>query len=851
MRKILLLLFFTTPYWQVNAQLKISTTATKLCDGTTIPLQATGIPANSTLQWQKDGVDIANANTANYSSSTAGSYVAKALGKDVGWTRKSPNIEYPHLQDVFFVNSKIGYAVGEETIIKTIDGGVTWQEQKATIRSYLRSVYFISELTGWAVGDFGQVFYTNDGGISWKNITQGNDWNSNDFFYNVQFIDTKVGFINNGGNKTLRTIDGGITWTVNLSSQSDGCQEAFYLDANTGFITDFSGIIRKTVDGGKTWSKVYDISINDPQKNYVIKNITFIYFIDKNIGWAVGYDGLMIATTDGGKTWTNKRGVNDGLYFHSIIFTDSNNGFALTYADQFLQTTDGGKTWILKNIGAKIGTYKTTFVDSKNGFSIGADGIVLKTTNGGISWEKLRGNSEVYQDICFVNTSIGYRVGDYGKIDKTIDGGITWKSQNSNTSDFITQVQFIDANTGWTSSYFDSSILTTTDGGNTWKAFKLSSNGRRYTYFKFLDSKNGFAVGGGPGIIKTTDGGVTWSELRTSLDANTTLNHIFFSDSKNGWITGANGILARTIDGGNSWSKILIGSDYDVINCLGSYFFDTKNGFVLSNNPFLLKTTNGGVTWSKTPLPMNRLRSITFTDDKNGWINDEYGIYKTTDGGNNWINSNKGTKKTINNLFFTNAQIGWAVGFGSTMIKYDNLTLATSNTITINPKPAAPTVAWSNTDAKLTATSTSAGTLAWLKGTTDIPNITTTTYQPTSSGSYSVRVTDANGCAEVSKAIEITILSSENPLNESGVSVFPNPSSNGIFKVAYTRFSNEMEASMQIIGLDGMPLNSQKMVRQNNVFEGEINASNLSTGIYFLQVVSGEQKAVVKISVAK
>jgi photosystem II stability/assembly factor-like uncharacterized protein len=855
MRKILLLFFFTTSYWQINAQLKISTTATKLCDGTTIPLQATGIPANSTLQWQKDGADIANANAANYSPSTAGSYVAKALGKDVKWNRRSPDVDYVGLADVFFVNAKIGYAVGEfSTIVKTIDGGITWKEQFAPGSGRLESVHFIDELNGWAVGQYGTVLRTTDGGTNWRDFRREIGVNNTDDFSNVQFIDSKVGFIVNILDKIYKTVDGGKTWTS--SSTTNGNFElifrTFFVDANIGFLTDFSGIIKKTVDGGKTWKEVYNISIKDPLSYYSYRLLTSIFFMDKNTGWAVGYDGAMVTTNDGGNTWISKKGVNDGLYFHSILFTDTNNGVAMTYGPDFLQTTDGGKTWVLKKGNINSNTQATTFLDSKNGWSVGTEGIILKTTNGGTTWEKARGNSENYTDVAFVNAQTGFRVGTYGVIEKTVDGGNTWKSQNSTTPNYIQQVQFLDANTGWALPYANSSILTTVDGGSTWKSQKLSVNRWALNYFKFADSKNGIAIGGGTTIARTTDGGTTWSQVKTTLDTVTNLTSVFFSDSKNGWITGYNGTILKTVDGGVSWNQIKLNSKYANNSFTSSFFFDARNGFIVAGGrSYILKTTDGGTTWLEIPAPINGAKLITFADNKNGWINDNGRLYNTIDGGNNWESVSLGSSKGVNGISFINAQTGWIVGNGNTFIKYEAPTLATSNTITINPKPAAPTVAWSNTDAKLTATSTSAGTLAWLKGTTDIPNITTATYQPTSSGSYSVRVTDANGCAEVSKTIEVTILSSENPLNESGVSVFPNPSSNGIFKVAYTRFSNEMEANMQIIGLDGMPLNSQKMVRQNNVFEGEINASNLATGIYFLQVVSGEQKAVVKISIAK
>jgi photosystem II stability/assembly factor-like uncharacterized protein len=479
-------------------------------------------------------------------------------------------------------------------------------------------------------------------------------------------------------------------------------------------------------------------------------------------------------------------------------------------------------------------------------------------------------------NIFFLNQNKGWLVGGGRTSDRilgTNDGGATWKVKGTSdlSTSFITSIHVGSGQNGCAVAY-NNNVWTTTDGGESWNFLEIVNGDEGYdlTSVRFSDDKTVWAVGrqydrvkGGQlsgVLLKSIDGGKKWAKV--NLNASSILNNIFFIDSKTGYIVGEDGSFFKTTDGGQNWvvNRSLSGS-------LENLFFLNKDlGWVVSKlrnsnlRDVVYKTTDGGSTWKQVnnvsfTSPSLIKPSIHFANEKLGLICASYFdfMYRTVDGGETWSAYKLPAKDAVyNNAVYLNPQKVIAISDynGSLIAKYEFLD-CTSNTITINPKPAAPTVAWNNTDAKLTATSTSAGTLAWLKGTTDIPNVTTATYQPTSSGSYSVRVTDANGCAEVSKAIEITILSSENPLNESGVSVFPNPSNNGIFKVAYTRFSNEMEASMQIIGLDGMPLNSQKMVRQNNVFEGEINASNLSTGIYFLQVVSGEQKAVVKISIAK
>lgn len=492
----------------------------------------------------------------------------------------------------------------------------------------------------------------------------------------------------------------------------------------------------------------------------------------------------------------------------------------------------------------------------------------VKSTKDNWTFQSLPSNNFEPYKVYFQNENKGWIIGGGSTPDRifgTVDGGITWniqgsfkKSNGQNTS-LLQSINFDNGQNGC--ALGSGSIWITSDGGSKWNYSELDTDTKFHILksVRFSENKIVWAVGAyydfntssGSGILlKSIDGGKIWSQQKID-NIPSTLNYILFSDSKTGWIVGKDGKFLKTIDGGQNWTNIttLVG------NLQSVYFVNNNIGWVISKEGDLFKTADGGKTWtSKSGFISgpNFDTFIHFANEKVGAISMEYDFfYKTIDGGETWT-TQKVANRNFLSVFFINLQRLFSVAGSSPIIaKYETI-ICTSNTITINPKPAVPTLAWSNSDGKLTVTTTTTSPqLTWLKGVDELKNITATTYQPTSSGAYSVRVTDGNGCSEISKAVEITILASENPLNDLGVNVYPNPSNNGIFKVAYTRFSNEMEATMQVIGLDGLLLNIQKMVRRNNTFEGEINAGNLATGIYLLQIVSGEQKAVVKISIAK
>jgi hypothetical protein len=81
------------------------------------------------------------------------------------------------LVDVCFVNRSSGWAVGERGVIwHTDDGGVTWRQQESRVTCRLNSVCFLDDRHGWAVGGAsrpysdttqGAVLRTVDGGQTW------------------------------------------------------------------------------------------------------------------------------------------------------------------------------------------------------------------------------------------------------------------------------------------------------------------------------------------------------------------------------------------------------------------------------------------------------------------------------------------------------------------------------------------------------------------------------------------------------------------------------------------------------------------------------------------------------------
>jgi photosystem II stability/assembly factor-like uncharacterized protein len=165
------------------------------------------------------------------------------------WVSQTNPTKNP-IVDVFFINPQKGWAVGmDSTILRTINGGQTWQRVDLTVSNnwYFRSVFFIDEMHGWTVGIYGVIMLTNDGGVTWQEIVPG----SGETLQSVFFIDALNGWAVGDAGTVLRSIEGGYTWFNQYSGISRNylCSVQF-VERNNGWISGEGGTIKNTGNGG-------------------------------------------------------------------------------------------------------------------------------------------------------------------------------------------------------------------------------------------------------------------------------------------------------------------------------------------------------------------------------------------------------------------------------------------------------------------------------------------------------------------------------------------------------------------------------------------------------------------------
>ncbi|MDA3911390.1 MAG: YCF48-related protein [Bacteroidales bacterium] len=308
----------------------------------------------------------------------------------------------------------VGSYGGNARIYYSDDFGENWNVQFTdTIYYDFQSCYFVDSLSGWAVGDEGVVYSTNNGGNSWVSLT--NDYKHVDFFRSTYFVDSLCGYVvGRGEYRVLKTLDGGVTWE-NIDAQLPyiDIYDVFFLDCEKGWMCGDDDWVYKTIDGGQTWNR-FDLNIP-------ISQFTSLFFINENIGWMCGTSSSIYKTIDGGEHWVKQEIESIDEYFSDVLFLNENIGWLSSIDKRLYKTEDGGLSWncVLDDVS------NLKFINQNCGWYYNMDNDQLyHTENGGESWNTLD-YTGIVPGFDFFNEYKGIGVsGD--QIHITTDGGETW-----------------------------------------------------------------------------------------------------------------------------------------------------------------------------------------------------------------------------------------------------------------------------------------------------------------------------------------------------------------------------------------------------------------------------------------
>ncbi|MDP9956303.1 hypothetical protein J2X97_001940 [Epilithonimonas hungarica] len=284
-----------------------------------------------------------------------------------------------------------------------------------TAATNFTDVYAITSDIVIVVGTNGTIIKTTDGGVTWQQKNSGTTQNLG----KIQFPKSDIGYVVEGGGKLLKTIDGGETW-LSIPITVENINSVYSLSCvneNLIFLScvdsNSKTVLLKSSNGGGSWETVNG---NDEQAKFYD-----IQFFNEEIGYAtsnyIPYTNLnkILKTQDGGKNWFE---IIEP-YYSPFNFINKDIGFY--YTNGFYKTTDGGNNFEILGYGS-IHNVTSIFAINENTVwgifdeqtmcGCGQRGLVRMTYSSENGYkEYLQIMSAYISSIYFSNVKVGYAVG--------------------------------------------------------------------------------------------------------------------------------------------------------------------------------------------------------------------------------------------------------------------------------------------------------------------------------------------------------------------------------------------------------------------------------------------------------
>lgn len=442
---------------------------------------------------------------------------------------------------------------GGEGIIKSTDGGQTWQSVNNGLTNlYVGSLFMHPAnpdilLAGTGNNAYfigGGIFLTTNGGALWQQVLAHANINA------VEFASSNpdIAYAGSAG-AIYRSDDGGQRWQkVSVTEDgwgSPGVRAGFPIDfqvdpgnPNRIFANNYGGGNFLSIDGGQTWSVASDGYTGAQVRDIAIDPV------NPGVVFAAARSGIF-KSTDGGDSWT---GLSTppafNLEWNAVAVDPSNPKHVLAsnnWDPIILQSNNSGQTWILA--GDRL--------------------------QEGMAWRVIK-FSPSNPKIVYAGSSAFFSAGVFDDrmsavgIYVSTDGGTTWNAANDTLSSQANVIdlavdpdnpQVVYAATG------TSGLLKSSTGGSSWRTMQIDVQTSISVLSVAVNPSNSNTILAGcaqRGLYRSDDSGITWQLSMEGMAPEARVSDIIF-DTKNPQILYAadsfSGVFQST-DSGRTWRKI-------------------------------------------------------------------------------------------------------------------------------------------------------------------------------------------------------------------------------------------------------------------------------------------------------
>lgn len=447
-----------------------------------------------------------------------GGLVLRSTDGGATWTNVASGVTDGFTSLAF--RGSIGLAVTNAgDILRSVNGGAQWSRAASQItRAFDTNAIAFASDSVVVVSGTQSVVRSTDGGVTWQSHVQDSYFAPSDVVFTSASAGIAVPLAQNDAVYT--TSDGGVTWVRQSSGwllplaqgYTPGVYSTRQAPNGTLIAVGGAGVIRRSMDSGANWSRVDTSTIPG------FGSLWSVSFSSVSQGVAGGPDGLF-RTTDGGAHWSAVgANIQHGATWQSVAFIDAATVLALDQQGQIAASTDGGATWSTR--GAAVSTTVVggmAFANASLGLVATDTGGMARTTDGGVTWSPVTSINDCFKDVAFANASVVVASSCAGILYRSTDGGLTWQQVRGIAYTSL-QVRFADADTaiavGPEISPGVGIVLRSTDGGATWSSVAMPGSERWYQSVWFASATEGF-IAAGSSVLHTRDAGATWElEMR-------------------------------------------------------------------------------------------------------------------------------------------------------------------------------------------------------------------------------------------------------------------------------------------------------------------------------------------------
>ncbi|MGA7159714.1 MAG: T9SS type A sorting domain-containing protein [Bacteroidota bacterium] len=386
----------------------------------------------------------------------------------------------------------------------------------------------------------------------------------------------------------------------------------------------FAGTTNKGVivssDSGKTWTQC------NPAFSATVNALA----IKDSIIFAGGTG--MFRSTDDGASWTTiENGLGYGQTTVTGLAVTEGKVLASTYAGVVL-STDNGNDWsgLVSTDSVNGVTNCIAAIDST--VLVGWNGGVIRSTDDGRSW--IQGSSWIgtSNTFCFVGDSSRMYAGTTTGVHLSTDKGVTWTPINNGLPGNQVVSIAVEGTTLFAATT-NNGVYRSIDSGTSWN---WASSGMILTSVTSItgNGPNIYAVMSYNSLYSSTDNGASWiadTSLRSGVIASATVI------GQNVYAMGHTGIYVSS-DNGKTWGTIN-----------GGVMDTTHPSMLVQSGPNLISATqysgrvflssDNGITWKNVGQALPELISLT-ASGSNVVAGSQSGVYTSTDNGETWTNVN-------------------------------------------------------------------------------------------------------------------------------------------------------------------------------------------------------------------